>query len=228
MRRLSTTILILGLLATLGGLAHSGEKAVTPFNGKDFTGWKFRGDAKKSQWHVGAASVDDKGKLVLKKDGHDMVNIARSIDIYTEQEFGDCIVECEVMVPKNGNSGIYMMGRYEIQVFDSFGKAKLGMGDMGAIYSVAVPKVNACKKPGEWQKFVIDFVAPRFRDKQKVSNAKFVKVTLNDQVIHENAEVLKGATPGGLSGTEAPTGPLFFQGDHEPVAYRNVKITPKK
>lgn len=228
MRRFLSLTLAAALGLTLSTLAHSGEKTITPFNGKDFTGWKFRGDAKKSQWHVGAASVDDKGKLVLGKEGHDMVNIARSVDIYTEQEFGDCLVEVEVMVPKNGNSGIYLMGRYEIQVFDSYGRTKLGGGDMGAIYGVAIPKVNACKKPGEWQKFVIDFVAPRFRDKEKIANAKFVKVTLNDQVLHENAEVTKGATPGGLSGAEAPTGPLFFQGDHEPVAYRNVKITPKK
>lgn len=131
------------------------------------------------------------------------------------------------MVPKNGNSGIYLMGRYEIQVFDSFAKKTLGMGDMGAIYSVAIPKVNACKKPGEWQKFVIDFVAPRFKGKDKVANAKFVKVTLNDQVIHENAEAVKGATPGGLAGDEKAMGPLFFQGDHEPVAFRNIKITPR-
>jgi hypothetical protein len=219
-----TTILFFGLAT----FAHAGEKTLNLFNGKDFTGWKLKGDAKKSKWEVGAASVDDKGKLMLKEGGSDMVNIARSIDIFTEQEFADCLIECEVMVPKNGNSGIYVMGRYEIQVFDSYGKAKLGMSDMGAIYSVSVPKVNASKKPGEWQKFVIDFQAPRFEGKKKTANAIFKKVMLNEQVIHENAEVLKGATPGGLSGAEAPMGPLMFQGDHEPVAYRNVRVTPKK
>ena len=182
----------------------------------------------KRKWEVGAASVDDKGKLVLKAGGSDMVNIARSLDIYTEQEFADCLIECEVMVPKNGNSGIYVMGRYEIQVFDSYGKAKLGMGDMGAIYSVSVPKVNASKKPGEWQKFVIDFQAPRFDGDKKVANAKFVKVELNGQVIHENVEVAKGSTGGALTGKEAATGPLMFQGDHGPVAFRYVKITEKK
>ena len=69
------------------------------------------------------------------------------------------------------------------------------------------------------------------KDAMKTANAKFVKVTLNDQVIHENAEAVKGATPGGLSGKggkEAAMGPLFFQGDHEPVAFRNIRITPKK
>src|SRR5882672_1557280 len=176
-RMLCMTMLLALSLATL---AQSGEKMVTPFNGKDLAGWKLRGKDDKNKWAVGAASVDDKGKLTFKKEGSELVNTAGGgIDIYTEQEFGDCRVEVEVMVPKGSNSGIYLMGRYEVQVFDSFGVKKLGMGDMGAIYSVAVPKVNACKKPGEWQKFVIDFVAPRFKDKKKVGNAKFVKVELN-------------------------------------------------
>jgi hypothetical protein len=218
----------LTLLFGFATMAHAGEKAITLFNGKDLAGWKVTGDAKNNQWKVGAASLDDKGKLAFKQGGSDLVNVARGGNAHTEQEFADCLIECEVMVPKNGNSGIYVMGRYEIQVYDSYGKAKLGMGDMGAIYSVSIPKVNASKKPGEWQKFVIDFQAPRFEGKKKTANAMFKKVMLNEQVIHEKAEVVKGATPGGLSGTEAPTGPLMFQGDHEPVAYRNVRITPKK
>ncbi len=208
----------------------AGEKAITPFNGKDLTGWKLRGDAKKNKWQVGTASVNDKGALVFKEGGNEMVNTAGGgIDIYTEQDFGDCLVECEVMVPKGSNSGIYLMGRYEIQILDSFGRpdGKLGMGDMGAIYSVAVPKLNACLKAGEWQKYVIDFQAPRFDGKKKTANAIFKKVVLNEKVIHENAEVLKGATGGALGG-EVPVGPLMFQGDHGPVAFRNVRITPKK
>jgi hypothetical protein len=130
------------------------------------------------------------------------------------------------MVPKGSNSGIYLMGRYEVQVLDSYGREKLTYGDMGAIYGVAVPKVNACKKPGEWQKFVIDFQAPRFDGKKKTGNAIFHKVELNGQVIHDKVEVVKGATGGALGG-EVPAGPLMFQGDHGPVAFRNLKITPK-
>jgi hypothetical protein len=216
------------ILLAFGITVHAGDKAVTPLNGKDLTGWKLRGDTKKNKWQVGTASVNDKGALTIKEGGGDLVNTAGGgIDIYTEQEFGDCVVEVEVMVPKNSNSGIYLMGRYEIQILDSFGKDKLGMGDMGAIYSVAVPKLNACLKAGEWQKYVIDFQAPRFEGKKKMSNAIFHKVVLNEKVIHEKAEVLKGATGGSLGG-EVPMGPLMFQGDHGPVAFRNVRITPKK
>ena len=132
------------------------------------------------------------------------------------------------MVPKGSNSGIYVMGEYEVQVLDSFGKPadKLTQGDLGALYSAAAPKVNASKKPGEWQKFVIEFQAPKFEGAKKVANAKFVKVTLNDVVLHENVE-MKGVTPGGLTGKEAATGPLMFQGDHGPVAFRNIKVTSR-
>ena len=228
MQRLSCLTFAAVLSLSLATLAQSGEKAVTVFNGKDLTGWKIRGKDDKNKWAVGTASVNDKGSLVYKKDGSDMVNTAGGgIDIYTEQEFGDCVVEAEVMVPKGSNSGIYLMGRYEVQVLDSFGREKLTYQDMGAIYSVAVPKINACKKAGEWQKFVIDFIAPRFDGKKKTANAKFVKVELNGQVIHENVEVTKGATGGALGG-EVPVGPLMLQGDHGPVAFRNLKITPKK
>ncbi len=122
------------------------------------------------------------------------------------------------------------MGEYEVQILDSYGRpaAKLGQGDLGALYSAAAPKVNAAKKPGEWQKFVIDFQAPKFEGTKKVSNAKFVKVTLNDVVLHENVE-MKGPTPSGVTGKESPDGgPLMFQGDHGPVAFRNIKVTPRK
>ena len=225
-RTLCTT---LTLLFGLGTLAQAGEKTITPLNGTDLTGWKLRGKDDKNKWKIGSAGVDDKGKLIFESTGKELVNTGNGgIDIYTEQEFGDCRVEVEVMVPKGSNSGIYLMGRYEIQILDSYGVKNPGMGDMGAIYSIAVPKLNASKKPGEWQKFVIDFQAPRYEGDKKTANAKFVKVVLNDQVIHENAEATKGATGGALSSKEAPVGPLMFQGDHGPVAFRNLKITPKK
>jgi hypothetical protein len=194
------------------------------------SGWKIKGDAKSSKWKIGTAAIDEKNpsKLAFKAEGAEMVNTeAGSHDIYTEAKYGDVHVEVEVMVPKGSNSGVYLMGEYEIQVLDSFGKEKVGTGDMGGIYSTAAPKVNASKKPGEWQKFVIDFQAPKFENGKKVKNGVFIKVTLNDIVIHENVEVIK-STGGGLTGKEVETGPLMFQGDHGPVAFRNVKIAAKK
>ena len=140
--------------------------------------------------------------------------------------YGDVYVELEVMVPRKSNSGIYLHGEYEVQVLDSYGKKNPGMGDMGAIYSGSVPKINASRKPGQWQKYEIYFRAPKF-DKagKKIKNALFEKVILNGQLVQRHVE-LKKSTGGGLTRKEHARGPLMFQGDHGPVAYRNIVIKP--
>jgi hypothetical protein len=223
-------------LASSGPAADT--KPVEPFNGQNLKGWKLKNE-KANHWQVGDPGVQspEARHLSIRKSLEGtplaLVNVLldkeHGSDIYTEQRFGDVLLELEFMVPKGSNSGIYLMGEYEVQILDSFGKpdAKLGQGDLGALYSAAAPKKNAAKKPGEWQKFVIDFQAPKFEGGKKVANAKFVKVTLNDVVLHENVE-MKQQTPGGLTGKEAAEGPLMFQGDHGPVAFRNIKITPRK
>jgi hypothetical protein len=97
--------------------------------------------------------------------------------------------------------------------------------DMGAIYGAASPPFNACGKPGEWQSYAIEFQAPRFDAQgRKTANARFLKVELNGKAIHRNLE-MPGPTPGGVTGKEAPEGPIMFQGNHGPVAYRNIRIT---
>jgi len=207
------------------------SQAVEPFNGKDLAGWKLKGSGDKSKWKAGKATMDpqDNKKLAFAAGEGELVNTeGGGVDIYTEARWGDAVIEVELMVPKGSNSGVYVMGEYEIQVLDSFGKTKVGPGDIGGLYGAQAPKVNASRAPGEWQKFVIDFRAPKFDEGgKKTANAKFVKVTLNDQVIHEDVE-MKGPTPGGVSGKEAPTGPIMFQGNHGPVSYRNIKVTPVK
>jgi hypothetical protein len=220
-------ILPLSLLAAL--TAFAGE----PFNGKDLTNWNAK-DQSKNKWTVGEAAMSaaNPALLEIKTGGASIINNVtghnQGCDLSTQEKFGDVRIELELMVPKGSNSGIYVMGEYEVQVFDSHGVAKPGPGDMGAIYSASVPKVNASKAPGEWQKYVIEFRAPRFDAAgAKTENAKFLKVELNGTAIHENVE-MKGPTPGGLTGKEAATGPLMFQGDHGAVAYRNIKITPLK
>jgi hypothetical protein len=202
----------------------------TPFNGKDLTGWTLKGFAEKSKWQVGKAAVDpaDSRKLVVTA-GDELVNAGGGgVDILTKAKWGDALIEVEFLAPRGSNSGVYVMGEYEIQVLDSFGKEKVGAGDVGGLYGTAAPRKNAARAPGEWQKFVIDFRAPRFDGEgKKIANATFVKIELNGQVIHENVE-MKGPTPAGVTGQEAPTGPLLFQGDHGPVAFRNIKVTPVK
>ena len=210
--------------------ADDTKKSATPFNGKDLSGWRFKGDNKeKSKWRVGKASLDpdNPSRFVVAAQGNELVNAeGGGVDIYSEFKHGDAVIEVELMVPKGSNSGVYVMGEYEVQVLDSFGKKEVTNSDIGALYGAAPPKVNASKPPGEWQKFVIDFLAPRFDESgKKVANAKFEKITLNDKVIQEDVE-MKGPTPSGITGKESPTGPIMFQGDHGPVAYRNIKITP--
>ena len=203
-----------------------------PFNGKDLTGWAFCGPAEKSKWVTGTAVVSsaDEKQLTVGPGTGAMINVTpehgASIDIYSKEEFGDSRIEIEVMVPKGSNSGIYVMGEYEIQVLDSYGREKMGSGDMGAIYGASPPPVNASKAPGQWQKYVIEFKASEFNQAgEKIANARFIKVELNGKLLHKDLE-MPGPTPGGVTGKEAPTGPIMFQGNHGPVAYRNIRITP--
>lgn len=230
------TLSLMALLA-VGVAVAADPKPVEPFNGKDLSGWKLKGnDEKKSNWRPAVVIVGEKApaEFITPKVSGDtpmqLVNMkGGGVDIFTEEKFGDCTIELEFMVPKGSNSGIYVMGEYEVQVLDSHGKADkdLTEGDLGAIYSAAKPKKNLAKKPGEWQSFKIEFKAPKFDGDKKTAPAKFVKVTLNGEVLHENVE-MKGPTPGGLTGKEAATGPLMFQGDHGAVAFKNIKITPAK
>ena len=183
MRMWSTCLTVwmaVGLL--LPGLAQAQKaKTVEPFNGKDLTGWKTR-EPDKNEWVVGKAALNagDPKELQVEAGGAELINAkGHGTDIYTEATFGDCLLEVEVMVPQESNSGVYLMGEYEVQVLDSYGKKEIGQGDMGSIYSAATALVNASKPAGEWQKFVIDFRAPKFgAEGKKTANATFVKVTL--------------------------------------------------
>jgi hypothetical protein len=213
------------------------DKVVVPFNGKDLTGWKFRGDAKaKSRWTVAKGvklregmpgrfePLPGTGVLLNGGDG-------KGIDLLSVATHGDCELHVEFNVAKGSNSGVYLMGQYEVQILDSFGKKDkdLKYGDCGGIYDTAAPRTNASKAPGEWQTFDIVFRAPRFdgsgKPGRKVANAKFIKVVHNGKVIHENVEVT-GPTTGALGGPVQWLGPLLLQGDHGPVAFRNIRLKP--
>ena len=227
MKRLTGIVVL--LVASAFAFAADAPAPIKPFNGKDLTGWIPNGDKAKSKWTVGAAKLDpaDPSKITAESGGTDLVNTGKAMDIYTEQTFDDVIVKCETLTPKGSNSGIYLMGEYEVQVCDS--TAKTGgytTGDHGAIYGVSAPKDPKYNKTGVWDKFEIHFQAPRFdADGKKTANAKFLKVILNDVVIQENVEVKK-PTGSELNPKESAKGPLMFQGNHGPVGIRNIEITP--
>ncbi len=236
-----------GLLMVFAFSASAFAQTVTkPFNGKNLDGWKKVRPQENFLWRVGTPSMatensrefrfaplEDAAKtgVLVNLSGADWAKdgLYRGGDLCTEQTFGDCTLEIEFMVAKGANSGVYLMGEYEVQVLDSWGKTEaMTQGDVGAIYSAAEPKLNASKKPGEWQKFVIEFQAPKFdASGKKTANAKFKKITLNGKVIQENVEVTKGSTGGGVTGGEMAKGPLMLQGNHGPVAFRNIVITEK-
>jgi hypothetical protein len=232
-------------LAVLLPLAAAGARADEPgwiaLSGKDLSAWKPRtGD-----WLITdsvaldatnprrlAAQPGEGGILVNGKNG-------RAPNLLSKQNFADVEVHAEFLVAKRSNSGIKLEGLYEIQIFDSFGVKEPTGSDSGGIYPRAEgqptyhhidkgfpPRVNAAKPAGEWQALDLSFQAPRFdQTGKKTANARFVRVVLNGQMIHENVEV-PYPTGAAWHDKEVATGPLLLQGDHGPVAFRNVRARP--
>jgi hypothetical protein len=229
-------LIIAVLLALVPAVSPGAGKTQVLFDGKDLAGWR----QPTGDWMIAkGVGLDpaDPAKFVISPGQGIAVNGAkgRTVELVTDAEFGDVEVHVEFCVPRQSNSGIYLMGRYEIQIYDSFGvgQDKYPGIECGGIYPRWIseknveghsPRVNASKPPGKWQRFAITFRAPRFdASGKKIANARFVKVVHNGKVIHENVEV-SGPTRATLWEDEKPTGPIRLQGDHGPVAYRNLRI----
>ncbi|WP_144605840.1 3-keto-disaccharide hydrolase [Algoriphagus algorifonticola] len=168
-----------------------------------------------------------------KKPGNDLVS---------SKKFGDADIRLDYMMAPGSNSGIYIQGQYEIQLLDSWTKTNPQAGDNGGIYERwdetkpegqkgyqgYAPRQNASRAPGTWQNLRILFKAPRFDSQgKKISNANIVSIHLNGVKIHENVELF-GPTRGSLSGGEVALGPIRIQGDHGPIAIKNLEITEYK
>ncbi len=158
-------------------------------------------------------------------------------NLFTTWEHGDIELELDFMMPQGSNSGIYLQGRYEVQLLDSWGVQHPRYSDCGGIYERwddsrpegqrgfegHPPRFNASRAPGLWQHYKIIFHAPRFdADGNKIANARFARVEHNGVVIHENVEVTGPTRAAGFD-DEQPMGPLMIQGDHGPVAFRNIR-----
>jgi len=231
-------LIILMLLLIVDICARGGEKNVV-LTGSDFSQW--RDDT--GQWQI-------VGDVFMKPDNNRLLDstrgtgiilngpTGRTSNLFSKAQFGDVKAHIEFMVPKGSNSGVYFNGRYEIQILDSWGVKKLKHGDCGGIYQRwdnnrepkgyegHAPRVNSSRPPGQWQSFDVIFRAPRFnRRGHKVANARFEKVVHNGTVVHADVEV-SGPTRASAFEDEKPTGPLMLQGDHGPVAYRNIRIEP--
>jgi len=176
------------------------------FNGKDLSGWELMGENKVSGWKV----VD--GILVnepVQKEGQPHIDYG---NLRTTKTFEDFNLKLEVNVPEGSNSGVYLRGIYEVQVFDSYGKP-LDPLHMGALYSRITPKVSVEKPAGQWQQLDITLCN------------RHLTVVLNGTTIIDN-EPVKGITGGAISSDEFSPGPIFLQGDHGKVSYRNIVLTP--
>jgi hypothetical protein len=219
-------------------LAADKPSSPTPlFNGKDLTGWTILDQSKSALWSI-SEKVDldpqhPKDLLATGQPKNNGVLVAKLKDfqgtnLVTVEKFKDFTLHLEFLLPKDGNSGIFLMGHYELQLTDSLGIAddKMQEGDHGGIPFFKRALTNASVKPGEWQTADVIFQAPRFDEKgKKTANARIIQATLNGKVVQKNLE-LPEPTGGGLDTPEAPTGPLMLQGNESPVAFRNITITP--
>jgi glucose/arabinose dehydrogenase len=157
-------------------------------------------------------------------------------ELVSRYEFGDVEVHADFMLPEGGNSGLYLMGRYEVQLLDSSGKSRLDFGDCGGLYQAygegarwpgRAPMFNAFRGPGQWHGLTVRFRAPKFdASGVKVSHARFERVMIDDVLLHENVEVPEPTRGGLVEPREVAQGPLRFQGDHGSVALKNVWVRP--
>jgi hypothetical protein len=179
---------------------------VVLFNGKDLTGWKLVDEKLKNGFSV------VKGVLITdpaQKEGQPHIAYG---NLRTVQEFEDFNIKLEVNVPEGSNSGVYLKGMYEVQVLDSY-KKPLDPHNMGALYSRITPSVNAEKPAGQWQTLDITLCD------------RHVTVILNGTKIIDNQPVY-GPTGGAIKSDVFAPGPIFLQGDHGKVSYRNIVLTP--
>jgi hypothetical protein len=238
MRNSPTFFLALCFATTIARAAD--DKPTPLINGKDLTGWSVTDKDRAPLWSV-AASValdpknpkaltasgqpqDDKGLLVAQLKDFQGTNLVST------QKFGDCTIRLEFLLPKDGNSGLFLMGLYELQLTDSTGipDAKIQEGDMGSIPFFKKPLLNASGKPGEWQTCEVTFQAPRFGEGgKKTANAKILRAVINGKTVQENLD-LPEPSGGGLDTPESATGPVLLQGNEGPVAFRTVTVTPNK
>lgn len=165
----------------------------------DLSNWMPRNPNHENKWQV---------------ENEMLINTQRGVDLVTRQKFTDFKLHLEYHFPEGSNSGIYLRGRYEVQIEDNYGKEP-GSLRAGGVYGFVTPNKMAIKPAGEWNTCDITFLGRK------------VTVVLNDELIIDNVEI-PGITGGALDSREAEPGPLMLQGDHGPIRFRNILLTPVK
>jgi len=186
------------------------------FNGRDLTGWKL---------------VNPKGKNGWRVENGVVINQTPSSNICTEKQFKDFTLHCEFQTPPRSNAGIYILNCYEVQIFDDYNRP-IHSHMCGSMYGEITPTANACKPPAkdfpkiaenEWQTFDIHFRAARYSEDGRKLEPVRVTVIHNGTKIIDNAE-LKTPTGAARRRDEEAMGPILLQGDHGPIAYRQLRI----
>ncbi len=211
-------------------------------NGHDLSGWHAR-DGKPVTWYTTRYVLWDRLLGPTRLSGSpapsgEILNgpHGTASDLITDQKFGDIELYVEFLIAKGSNSGVYLHSLYEVQIFDSFQSTEpVTSSDAGGIYHQwidnqgvggSAPSRNMCRPPGQWQSFQIWFRAPRFDSSgHKTENARFLRVVFNGMSVQNNVEA-PGPTRAHNEIPEAAENPLMLQGDHGPVAFRNVYWRP--
>jgi len=173
------------------------DKPIELFDGKSLTGWKPQHDKIKNGW--------------IARDGM-LVNAEPGNNLMTERKFGDFQLHAEFRYPKGSNSGIYLRGRYEVQIEDDYG-LEPDSHYIGGIYGFLTPSINPAKKPGEWQEMDITLVG------------RAVTIVFNGERIIDR-QAIPGITGGALDSDEGAPGPILLHGDHGPIEFRHLRLTP--
>ncbi|SKB97938.1 family 16 glycoside hydrolase [Dyadobacter psychrophilus] len=227
----------------IAALAMQSAYAQQPIPLNDLSAFTTKSD----NWKiVGNAAADiSKENVLITSPGkgvlactHEKGKYGNQYELISNFKHGDLDIELDFMLTKGSNSGIYLQGNYEVQLFDSWGKKSAKYNDNGGIYERwndskpegekgyegYAPRFNVAKAPGLWQNIKISYQAPRFdANGKKTSNAVFLSIVLNGVTIHENVEV-SGPTRGSLTGEDVAMGPIRIQGDHGSLAIKNIII----
>jgi len=204
---------------TFSAQATPPSDAIVLFDGKSLSNWRDKKTGGPAPW-----TVEDSDMVAAKGD------------IQTTNEMGDMQLHVEFCEPDpgqhagqdRGNSGVFLMGRYEIQVLDCYHNKTYADGATAGIYGQHPPLANACRPPGEWQTYDIIFNVPHFNDQGEVITPGYVTV-IHNGVVAQNHQAIRGDTNWRVPGTytaHGPTGPLALQFHNHPVRFRNIWVRP--